>query len=224
MHREQKHAAFLVGLVEFVDPHLCHIARIHVRLAAWIEEWGIVENPLHRQLDDARRLTALQQFVRTVVGHQRALVTKAHVAKDAQRIGAEVPAGGAVPRRLDAGHRRQLGHRLRQQRTLGAIGKRGIQFVNPAVYRELVASALADRVGHAWCQGQAHGWNEKRRWYPVSVEQSHQPAKTAPRPVLRRRQRTHGGLAETKRNRLVVHVERQQHSHTRATGPDRRRQ
>ena len=121
MHREHEDGAFLVRLVELVHPHAGDVARIHVALAPRIEKRGVVEDPLHRNLDDAGGLRVLEQLVRPVVGHERALVAEPHVAQDRHRVGAEVPARRAIAGGLHAGHLRQLGHRLLQERALGGI-------------------------------------------------------------------------------------------------------
>ena len=134
-------------------------------------------------------------------------------------LGLKFHDGARYPRWLRAGELGQLGNGLRQQRALRAVGKGGVQLVDPPVHRELMTPAALDRVGHRRREREAHRRDEERRWDALRIQQAHQSSQPAPRTVLRRGERADGGLAEADRDRLVVHVEREQHGHLRAAGP-----
>lgn len=91
---------------------------------------------------------------------------------------------GAIARRLRAGHLRQLGDGLREQRALGGIGERRIVLVNPAVDAELVAAALLDRRRHLGCEREAHRRNEEGRRDLVPIEETQHAAESLARSVL----------------------------------------
>src|ERR1051326_3329121 len=83
VHREDEHRAFLERLVEFVHPDAGNLTRRAVAVAQWTEKRSVVENPLDGNLHQSGRRTILEQFVRLLVGHQRALVAEAKVAQNA---------------------------------------------------------------------------------------------------------------------------------------------
>ena len=64
MHREHERGAFFIRLIEFVHPNLQKLIRRAVTIAAWVEQWGVVVDPLDWKFDDTRWLSVGHQLVR----------------------------------------------------------------------------------------------------------------------------------------------------------------
>ena len=219
MHGEHHHRAFVVCLVELVDPHFGHFAWRAVAVAARIKQRRVVENPLDGEFHHSRRFAVLDQLVRPVVGHEGALVAKPQLANDAQRVGTEVPARRTIANGTFAGHTGEFADGAREQCALHGIAQRGIHLVNPAVHANLVTPALPDRGQHLRRQRQADGWNEERRRNPVLVQQVDDATDSNSAAVLPLRERARVGLTESQCHGLVVGVEREQHGHAGTIRP-----
>ncbi len=101
MHGELEEPALLRGEIEFAQEDVEHHRRAAMRAqgreAVHAEIDSIVADPFDGDLDDTRGLTAIEQFIGFVIGHQRGIVEQADFANDLQRPGLKSQEAVRIP-------------------------------------------------------------------------------------------------------------------------------
>lgn len=143
MHGQKEQTAFVIRTFEFsqedaedglrrrIGPE--RLKTMHVKVGR------VVPDPLDGKFNDPRRLAFVEQLVRVVVGHERAVVQETHLPLDLQRCGREIP--GRCPH-ADGPHASdafQCVGRPKMQVPLYILGQGGVQLVDPAVEPDLVS-------------------------------------------------------------------------------------
>src|SRR5262245_33876660 len=95
MAGELEDAAIVPSRIQFAAENVEHICRRRIGpergKAVHHKIDGIVAHPLHRQLDDTRRLAIEKQFVAVLVCHQGGVIGEPEFLLDAQRVGTKIP-------------------------------------------------------------------------------------------------------------------------------------
>ena len=178
MHREEQHASFLVGHIELGCPHLVDIAwwriRPRARETVHAEVRVVIENPLHRQLDDAGGLALVQHLVRHVVRHETGVVEQAQLRDQIQRVRAVLPRSGAnADRPAPAELLERIERALHEHAFIVPLEARG-PLVDPAVDAELVAGG-GDALHVLGVELGTDTGNEERRGNVVALEKRQNP-------------------------------------------------
>ena len=222
VHRQEEHAPFGVGHVEFRLPDREHIVRRAVRphgpVAAEAEVGGVVQDPLHRQFHHAGRLPVRHHLVGPVVRHQAGVVEESQVPDDVQGVRAVVPRRGAEPHRAAAGEVGEGVHRLLDEAALLVGGEQRVPLVDPAVDPDFVPG-VHDPVHILPVDQRADRRDEERGADAPALEQVEDPGKPGARAVLAAGEVRGGGVVVPERDRLVVEVERERDRDPRAPGP-----
>jgi len=145
--RQHEAAVLAVHRGELLAPHLEHAAGIRDGVGGSVhvtEEGRVVEQPLHRHLD--QRALARLDLVGHVVAHQRGIVEEAVALQEIGGPHVDVPRGRAVARRAHAQARLQDVELLAHHPLLLGLVEEAERLVHVAVGADLVAR-VADARG-----------------------------------------------------------------------------
>ena len=224
VHGQNVQRAFVVGAVEFVFPdgiYVVGIAQADVLARPTeLEQRPVVENPLHRQLDESGVFPVGDQTVGPVVRHHAAFVQKAHVFHDTDGRRGQVPGRGPEAGRTLTHLLYENLHGLGVHGALLFFGQRQRVFVDVGVEADFIVGMLLDLLDHLWMEDHADRGNEERGGNVVLVQQRHDARHADARPVFAARHVRRALLAlKAHPDRLGVHVEREAHGHAVAVGP-----
>ena len=185
-----------------------------------LEQRPVVENPLHRQLDEAGVFPIRDQTIGPIVRHHAAFVQKAHVFHDADGRRRQVPGRGPEAGRALAHLLHENLHGLGVHGALLFFGQRQRVFVDVGVKTDFIVGMLLDLLDHLRMEDHADRGNEERGGDVMLVQQCHDARHADARPVFAARHVRRALLAlKTHPDRLGVHVEREAHGHAVAVGP-----
>src|SRR5262245_21056187 len=148
VHGQHEERALAVGHVEVVLERLHDQPRRRQRCRRR-QERRVVENPVHRELDDPRRLPVDQHVMGLVHRLEAAVVEQPGSLEQTHRVHAHRPGRVAIASRPLAAYFLELSDRLRDEPPLlFRLVERHRILVNPSVQGDFVAAALLDRLHH----------------------------------------------------------------------------
>src|SRR4051812_14902744 len=227
MHGELEDAALAVGGVELaledVEHRLGRRVRAEIREAHHVEVDRVVADPFHRQLDHAGRLAVQLELVAVDVGHERRVVEEAHLARDGERVRAEVPGGRADAHRPRTRHFFQHVRRTELQVLFIRIRQLGVTLVDPAVDADFVP--LGDYAPLLfWIEQRRHRRDIETRFDAVLGKNSKNARHALPVAVLPLREPPDRLAPLAQLVGLMVGIERERHRAARTARPALRAQ